>query len=476
MNQLDLCYLSTAQALACFRNKTLSPVELLEALIARSHTVEPTIKAFSDTYFDEAKTQAKQAEQAYVKNPSAARALEGIPTAIKDEVGLAGKRTTSGSLITQNYVSEKDGYIVERLRAAGAIFHARTTTPEFCCAGITHSKLHGITRSPWNTEYTSGGSSGGSGATLAAGTSLLASGSDIGGSIRIPSAMCGLVGFKPPYGRNPEDAIPYNLDTYNHQGPMARSVVDCALMQNIISGPHPKDIATVKPKIDIPLELNTDLRGWKIAYSFDLDFYAVDEEVISNMKNMLAILRDLGAHTEEVKLGWTSECNKASMSYLSHLFGGDINDIIQGNEALATDYAREFARLAQHTTARDFLDAQITAGHMYNTFGPMMENYHVFICPTLATTHVKADHNAIDPITIAGREVDGALGWCMTPPFNMLSRCPVLSMPSGLARNQIPTAIQIVGKTYDDETVFRVAYMLEKANPWYVDTHTRPKI
>jgi amidase len=287
--------------------------------------------------------------------------------------------------------------------------------------------------------------------------------------------MCGLVGYKPPYGRNPEDGAPYNLDTYNHQGPMARHVVDCALMQNIMSGPHPKDITTVKPKINIPLNLNTDLHGWKIAYSLNLGFYTVEPDITQNMLTLLAQLRDLGAQTEEVEINWSSNINDAAMTYLYHLFGSDLDSLIEGNESLVTDYALDFAKRARKTTARMFLDAQVTACEMYNTFGPLMENYQAFICPTLATTHIKADHSPTTPAIINNQPTQGPLSWCMTPAFNMLSRCPVLSIPSGLAHNGIPTSIQIVGKTYDDETVFRVAYALEKLNPWY-DAKHRPNI
>jgi Asp-tRNA(Asn)/Glu-tRNA(Gln) amidotransferase A subunit family amidase len=122
---------------------------------------------------------------------------------------------------------------------------------------------------------------------------------------------------------------------------------------------------------------------------------------------------------------------------------------------------------------RQFLDAQLTACEMYNTFGPLIENYHAFICPTLASTHIKADHNPTTPLIINDQIVHGALSWCMTPAFNMLSRCPVLSIPSGLAHNGIPTSIQIVSKTYDDETVFKIGYAIEKINRWY-DAEHRP--
>src|SRR6188472_4046367 len=151
---------------------------------------------------------------------------------------------------------------------SGAIVHARTTAPEFSCAGFTHSKIHGVTRNPWNPEFGVGGSSGGAGASLASGTTTLASGSDIGGSIRIPASFNGVVGFKPPYGRVPVDP-PFNLDVYCHCGPLARTVADCALYENVVAGPDASDIVSLRPKLVLPdrFEGIGDLR---VALSADL--------------------------------------------------------------------------------------------------------------------------------------------------------------------------------------------------------------
>ena len=177
MNQTDLCYLSATEALALFKAKKLSPVELLEALIARAEKVEPTINAFSFEYFDEAMELAREAEQRYVDGSP--RPLEGIPLAVKDESYIEGKVTTNGSLLLKDSVAGTTSLIIERLLDAGAVVHARTATPEFSIAGVTWSKLWGVTRNPWNPEITPGGSSGGSGAALAAGITTLANGSDI---------------------------------------------------------------------------------------------------------------------------------------------------------------------------------------------------------------------------------------------------------------------------------------------------------
>src|SRR5690348_2712744 len=247
----DLHYLSATDALRLFRSRELSPVELLDSVIARSEEVEPSVNALCHRFFDEARAQARDAEARYMARGEAPRPLEGIPTAIKEEEEVAGQPWTQGSLIYKDTIAEHSSPFAQRILDSGAIVHARTTAPEFSCAGFTHSRLWGVTRNPWNPAYGVGGSSGGSGAALAAGTTTLASGSDIGGSIRIPASFNGVVGFKPPYGRVPCDP-PFNLDTYCHCGPLARTVADCALYENVLAGPDPSDITTLRPKYELP--------------------------------------------------------------------------------------------------------------------------------------------------------------------------------------------------------------------------------
>ena len=212
MSDQDLCYISAAEALKKFRDKTLSPVELLNAQWQRHQQIHERINAFTYTHFEEAMDRARKAEAKYA-NGKRTGALEGLSIGIKDENNIAGKPTSNGSLLMKDYIADTTSVNNERILRAGGLVHARTATPEFSCAGYTHSKLWGVTRNPYNRDLTPGGSSGGSAASLAAGTSCLATGSDIGGSIRIPAATCGLVGYKPPYGRNTDD-VPFNLDFY----------------------------------------------------------------------------------------------------------------------------------------------------------------------------------------------------------------------------------------------------------------------
>jgi len=478
MSNAELCYLTAADALKLFKAKKLSPVELMEAVVARADEIQATYKPFTFTHFDEALDLARKAEARYARGAKTG-ALDGLPVGIKDESFIKGKPTSFGSLITRDFVPDVTSPNNERIMKAGGIVHARTATPEFSCATYTNTRLWGVTRNPWNPKFTTGGSSGGSGATLAAGTSSLAMGSDIGGSIRIPASACGVVGFKPPYGRNPDDA-PFNLDPYCHTGPMARSVSDAILLQNVISGPSPTDIASLRPKYTLPTQYKS-IKGWKIAYSLDLGFYEVDRDVVANTKAALDVFRSLGATVEEVDLGWGIDALHTATGHLWHLFGSYLaQHHLKKHRKLMCEYAIELGELGRKSKAETFLASMEGAARMYSTFGPMMEKYDIFICPTTALPAVKADFKlSRDKIRINGKlsKLPTDLAWVMTPAFNTLSRCPVLAVPSGHASNGVPTGIQIVGRSYSDADVFQAGLAYEAAlGGWYNTAKKRPKL
>lgn len=476
MKDIDLCYLSAGQALDLFRRKKLSPVELMEALIRRSADVNPRVNAFADSYFEEALIKAKAASDLYAKRPSRLRPLEGIPVAVKDAQRVAGKRTTYGSLIFKDNVSDHSDPMIERLEEAGAIIHARTTTPEFCLSGSCHTRLWGVTRNPFNLEYGPGGSSGGSGAALAAGTTLLATGTDIGGSIRIPAAACGVVGFKPPHGRNP-DGPPACFDTYNHCGPMTRGVGDAALMQNIVSGVHPRDHDSLRDRVHIPGELEP-VQDFRIAYSLDLGYMNLDTDVLKNTLAALDVFRDLGCSLDEVELAWTLDCEQAAAHWYNSMhFGRQTIWHAQHDAANMCDYSVKFAKHCEANTTLDDMARSWEQLHkMYQKFGPLMEKYDIFICPTNGLPAVKAEHDPWDQnFRINGVKVDPENGWILTYQFNMLHNCPVMAVPSGRAKSGVPTGIQIIGSTFDDLCVFRAAHAYERAAPHlFITAKNRP--
>ncbi len=464
----ELIYLSASEALSRFRSRDLSPVELMEAVITRAEAIEPTVNAFAQAFFDEAMESARSAEKRYRAGAQPPRPLEGLPVAIKEEEPIEGHRWTLGSLIYQDRIADRTSEFARRHYNAGAIVHARSTAPEFSCVGFTHSRLFGVTRNPHNPELAVGGSSGGSAASLAAGTSMLASGSDIGGSIRIPACACGVVGFKPPYGRVPVDP-PYNLDTYCHCGPLARSVADCALYQNVLAGPDAGDITTLREPLTLPSEM-PDVRGLRVAFSLDLGGWSVDPEVAANALASAEALRQAGALVEEVDL--TVPREKVARAIAIHWANGFVSDIansVAEHPDLVSPYVAALEpRIRERAGAATVFQGWELEAELYAPVGALLERYDALITPTCRVSALEAGEDYVDApiLTAAGEVLGNDMDVFTTPIFNVLSRCPVLAVPSGRAERNAPTGIQIAGRTYDDLTVFRLGEALERVRPW----------
>jgi Asp-tRNA(Asn)/Glu-tRNA(Gln) amidotransferase A subunit family amidase len=464
--------LSATEARERFLERSLSPVELLDAVIARAEAVEPTVNALVHERFEAAREEAKAAERRFTcwaeQGGPEPRPLEGIPLAIKEEEAVAGHPWTQGSLIYKDLVADHSSAFARRMLDAGAIVHARTTAPEFSCAGFTHSRIHGVTRNPWNPEYGVGGSSGGAGAALAAGTTTLASGSDIGGSIRLPASFNGVVGFKPPYGRVPVEA-PFNLDTYCHNGPLARTVADAALYENVLAGPDPSDITTLRPKYVLPEGGFDGVEGLRIAVSTDLGSWEVDPEIRANTLACAEALRTAGATVDEVDLVVPRDQVLRATAIHFHLaFGAWIGEETAAHADVATAYAVEFARrMAAEAEGGTFLEELALEAALYAPVGALLEAYDALLCPTIGTRGLIAGDDYVDTsLVVDGTDVGFYFNAFLTPVFNIMSRCPVLNVPSGFAANGVPTGLQIVGRTYDDLTPFRVGAALEAVRPW----------
>lgn len=470
----DLAYLSAADALAGFAARELSPVELMDAVIARAEATEPTVNAFCFTRYDEARAEARAAEARWLDGT--ARPLEGLPTAIKDEMPVAGQPWSMGSLIYRDLVAEETSPLAQRMFDAGCIQHARATTPEFSCAGFTQSRIHGVTRNPWNPEFGVGGSSGGSGAALAAGSTTLAGGSDIGGSIRVPASFNGVVGFKPPHGRVPCEP-PFGLDLYCHNGGLARTVEDMRLFQNALAGPHPMDHRSLRPKLELD-PIVADVTGMRIALCLDFGgYFALDDEVRANTLASADALRAAGADVREVDIPIDRAGFRAAMGYhFAQIFGAWIGGMVAEHRADMTDHAIAFAehmvQLQGETTGYGQIEAE---SEIWSAVAPVLEEHEALLCPTLGTRGLVAgDEYADHGLEVGGVELEFYFETAITPIFNILSACPVLNVPSGFADNGVPTGLQIVGRTYDDATPFRVGAALERESPWMDAPERRP--
>jgi aspartyl-tRNA(Asn)/glutamyl-tRNA(Gln) amidotransferase subunit A len=464
----DLCYLSATEAKRLFAARELSPVELLEAVIDRTGKVEPQINAFTERLFDEALAQAREAEQVYAgKAGRGPRPLEGIPLALKEKHGIDGRSLTEGSLVNEGSTAAENSPLTDRVLESGAIVHARTATPEFSIAGFTWTRQWGVTRNPWHLESSPGGSSGGSGASLAAGTTLLASGSDIGGSTRIPAAYNGVVGFKAPYGRIPGNP-PLAADFYRGDGPLARTVDDCIAFANVLIGPDPRDHTSLRPRIQLP-DAYEPVAGMRIALCVRLGDYEVDAEMEANTRAAAQALADAGAVVEEIELPWRREdVSLAVGSHFANMFARTVEDATEGRRDLLSPYVLEFLESMEKVRERmNFFDGVRIEARLQRQLAEAMAPFDAMVCPTTRVPAIPAK-----PEFDSRESLDVAL----TSPFNINNRCPVLAVPSGHAASGIPTGVQIVGQTYDDATVFRVGKALEACRPWAYGAGHRPSL
>jgi aspartyl-tRNA(Asn)/glutamyl-tRNA(Gln) amidotransferase subunit A len=304
----------------------------------------------------------------------------------------------------------------------------------------------------------------------------LATGSDLGGSIRVPASCCGVVGFKPSYGRVPVEP-PFNLDHWCHEGPMARTVDDCALLYDVLSGPVANDVTSIRPKLGVGSSFE-GIDGWRIALSVNLGDFEVDDDVRANTRAAAEGLREAGAMVEEVDLGWSRhEIVEAALIHFGVVFGPSIQREVEEHRELLTSYAIWFAENASRIKKEDYLRGLEIESRVYEQLGSLLETFDILICPTAAVPALEAGREYLDagPV-VNGVELDHVYEILMTLPFNISSRCPAMSVPSGFATTGVPTGLQIVGRTFDDASVIRVAAAYERVRPWLESRGSRPRL
>jgi Asp-tRNA(Asn)/Glu-tRNA(Gln) amidotransferase A subunit family amidase len=469
MPDLDLCYTSAMDLCALYRAAKLSPVEVIENSLARIEEVNPLLNCFCFTYAEEALEQAHAAERAF--QSGTARPLEGIPVAIKDFTPTRGKVTTRGSRLLEHWIPERSAVLVERLEAAGAIMVGKTTTPEFATSGFTDSPLWGRTLNPWNLERTCGGSSGGSAAAVASGCVPFAEGTDMGGSVRIPAALCGIVGLKPSLGRIPMDIIDTTFDNISHFGPLARTVSDAALFLDIVQGESARDIQSL-PRCDMTIPVPSEIRGLSLAYCIDQGFCAVEDGVVDNLMTSISALRDAGADVTEVALDWDRRIvdlwYEIWSVYMAAAYDRVTSTPLDENRDCMSEGLVALIETGRGITALQARKGDFERTRYWHKLARILEDHHALLCPTMAIVAPPATMKDSD---FGEDDVNGKMKCMdMTGQFNLTAQCPALSVPSGFSHG-LPTAVQIIARKWNDPLALRIGAALEAALPW---TSQRP--
>ena len=477
----DLCWTPATELAALIRSKKVSPVEVVDAVLARIEAVNPRLNAYVTVLGDEARAEARSAERAVTRKSAKLGPLHGVPFSVKDLVITKGVRTTFGTPLYRDNVPDEDAPIVSRMKAAGGIMLGKTNTPTFGWIGATHNLLFGVTRNPWDLERTPGGSSGGASAAVAAGLGPLAIGTDGGGSIRLPASLAGIFGHKPSYGRIPLYPVSAAWSV-SHVGPMTRTVADAALMMNVCAGPDerdqyslPADVVATGGRahpVDYVKALAGSLKGRRVAYSDDLGFAdVVDPEVRAACTNAARVFRDLGARVDTVAPKWPSPKD----AWMQIFCGGIATRMaaIPGVRARRAEIDPGLLGLIDETLAQPptaYVQAWFDRLAWWQHPRALFEKYDLLLTPTAACPAFGA--NAEGPGEIAGRPVD-RYGWIpFTYPFNVTGQ-PAASVPCGFTRAGLPIGLQIVGRRYDDVSVLRAAAAFERARPW---TRLRPPL
>lgn len=468
MADLELAYLSAGEQAQRVASGDVSPVELVGNALDRIAEINDSLNCFCFVWDDEARVAAQRAADAVVGGDDLG-VLHGVPIALKDTTPTAGHTTTLGSYSHQHWVPEHDGAIASALQRAGAIVIGKTTSPEFAHSLVTESPLWGVTRNPWNTDLSTGGSSGGSGAAVASGCVALAEGSDMGGSVRIPAAWCGVVGLKPGLGRIPMDVLPALFDTISHHGPIARCVDDARLFLSATQGPEESDVLSVTTALDLTQSVVPDVRGKRIGLSIDLDDWHVAPGVAAAVQNAADALSDAGAEVVEVHPRFTgieeNEWNKLWEVFMATYYGHlvpEFGDRMDPN--LLGIIERGFAM-----SAVEYKKVDYTRSDLWRRMRPILEANDALLCPTMATGPIPASISDWDrPSFDDGQNYDPD----MTAVWNLISPCPVLSVPCGLDENGMPVGAQLVGRRWNESGLLQIGGALEAA----VDPIGRPTL
>jgi aspartyl-tRNA(Asn)/glutamyl-tRNA(Gln) amidotransferase subunit A len=445
------------EAANALREKRVSPVELAGAAISRIERLDSKLHAFITVTAEYAMMRARQAEAELAAGRDRGP-LHGIPIAVKDLFAMRGVRTTSGSKIFENLLSDFNSTVVERLEAAGAVILGKLNMHELAY-GVTSDNPHfGTVHNPWNTERSPGGSSGGSGAAVAANLVYGAMGSDTGGSVRIPAAFCGTVGLKPTYGRvSRYGALPlgYSLD---HMGPLTRCVRDAALFLNAIAGRDRRDdTSSRRPVVDFVPEDGCSLRGMRIGFPENFYFERLDPEVESAVRGAIARAESLGAEIKPVRVPDISALNAVGQVILLSEASAVMEPYMEFRARFGSDVLKRLDQ-GRLIPATDYINAQRIRRRLRAEFDKLWDNVDCILTPTAPNTAPAIGETTV---RLGGRDEDARLAATrLVRGINVLG-IPALSIPCGLSGSGLPVGLQILGAPFDEATVLKAGAAME---------------
>ena len=445
------------EASEALRSRRFSSVELTSAAVAGIERSNPTLNAFITVTAEHAMRQARQADADLAAGLDRGP-LHGIPIALKDLFLTRGVRTTAGSKVYENFVPDHDAAVVEKLEAAGAVMLGKLNMHEMAY-GITSANPHfGAVRNPWNVAHSPGGSSGGSGAAVAAGLVFAAMGSDTGGSIRIPAAFCGTVGLKPTYGRvSRYGVLPlgYSLD---HVGPLTRSVRDAAMVLNAIAGHDRRDeTSSRRPVVDYVPADGCSIRGVRIGIPENFYFERLDEDVESSVRGVVARAASLRAVVKSVRVPDIAALNAVARVILLAEASAMAEPFLDQRQSFGPD-VRALLDQVRLLPATDYVNAQRLRGRLRREFAKLWPEVD---CLFLPATPATAPEIGAKTVWLGGCEEDVRLAATrLVRGINALGY-PALSIPCGLSASGLPIGLQIVGPPFEEALVLRIGAALE---------------
>jgi aspartyl-tRNA(Asn)/glutamyl-tRNA(Gln) amidotransferase subunit A len=457
----DYAWLSAVELAEKIRARKMSPVELIRGMLKRIERHNPGLNAFVTISAEQALCSAAKAQEAVMRGDKLGP-LHGVPLHVKDNLHVAASRTAFGSKLFEKNVTEKDCPAVKRLRAAGMIVIGRTNTPEFGWKGVTDNPLFGITRNPWNTNLTPGGSSGGAAAAVAAGLGPIGIGTDGGGSLRIPASFCGVVGFKASFGRVPNWPGSGGA-LLRHIGPITRSVADVAAVLDVAAGPDAADLLSLPPAgVSFTDELQKGIRGKRIAYSPDFGYARLEPEVAAVCQRAAERFAEAGAHVEQVPLDWRDPYEAWSVFFFGTTAAALEKKLADQGDLLDPGL-RKVVEEGMKLRGVDFANAQAARHEFWEQVRRIYEKFDLLLSPTLPVPPFAVGQDDADPL---GGERLGPLQWTrFTYPFNLTGQ-PAASVPAGRTKAGLPVGLQIIGDRHADLLVLQAARAWEQVQPW----------